>query len=53
MCCFIVGLLLDVRFKKDLDAIAAVWSNDRDLVNAWGLITGFFCWLLMVINTFG
>jgi hypothetical protein len=34
MCCFIVGLPLDVRFEMDLEVDAAVGRSDINLVNA-------------------
>jgi hypothetical protein len=41
MCYFIVGLPLNAGSEKDLEEIAAIWSNDKDLVNALGLIARF------------
>jgi hypothetical protein len=40
MCCFIVGLSLDVEFEIDIEADAVVWHSDIDPVNALGLIAG-------------
>jgi hypothetical protein len=41
MYCFLVGLHLDVGFENELEALATVWSNDRDMDYALGLVTGF------------
>jgi len=51
MCCFIVGLPLDVGFEIYLEVDAAVWCSDIDPINAWWLIVEFWR-LLMVITTF-
>jgi hypothetical protein len=32
MCCFIVGILLDVGFEMDLEADSVVWRSDIDSV---------------------
>jgi hypothetical protein len=32
MCCFIVGLPLDVGFEMDLEADVAIWRSDINLV---------------------
>jgi hypothetical protein len=34
MCCFIVGLPINVGFEKDHEVDGAVWHNDIDLDNA-------------------
>jgi len=31
MCCFIVGLSIDVGFENDLEAVATVWRVDKRL----------------------
>ena len=41
MCCFIVGLPLDAGLSEVLKAFVAIWHNDSDHVNAWGLIVEF------------
>lgn len=33
MCCFIVGLPIDIRFEKDLETDVAHWHYDIDAVN--------------------
>jgi hypothetical protein len=48
MCCFIVGLPLDVRFEID-DEVDVIWSNDIDPIDI-KLMLLFGSWLIKWID---
>jgi hypothetical protein len=52
MCCFIIGLPLDVRFEMDLEADAQVWRSDIDsvMLEDWLQDSEDYSWKLVLLG---